>query len=47
MEEKNLILKKVSQITHGFVATDLQYLCTKVAMELIQIISNEKIIRLV
>lgn len=42
MEEKDLILKKVSQITHGFVATDLQNLCTKVAMELIQKISNEK-----
>ncbi|GBC24540.2 uncharacterized protein OCT59_009175 [Rhizophagus irregularis] len=42
-EEKDLILKKISQITHGFVATDLQNLCTKVAMELIQKISNEKV----
>ncbi|GBB91358.1 hypothetical protein RclHR1_01860012 [Rhizophagus clarus] len=43
IEEKDLILKKVSQITHGFVATDLQNLCTKVAMEFIQKISNEKV----
>lgn len=43
MKEKDLILKEVSQMTHGFVATDLQYLCTQVAMNLIQEISNKTI----
>jgi hypothetical protein len=41
MKEKDLILKKVSQMTHGFVATDLQYLCMQVAMDLIQEISDK------
>ncbi|RIA86198.1 P-loop containing nucleoside triphosphate hydrolase protein [Glomus cerebriforme] len=43
IEEKDLILEKVSRMTHGFVATDLQHLCSNVAMELIQKISSETI----
>ncbi|CAG8525498.1 14111_t:CDS:10, partial [Cetraspora pellucida] len=35
-EQKDLILQKVSRMTHGFVATDLQYLCTQVAMQLVR-----------
>ncbi|CAG8684964.1 17300_t:CDS:2, partial [Dentiscutata heterogama] len=35
-EQKDLILQKVSRMTHGFVATDLQYLCTQVAMQLVK-----------
>ncbi|RIB16055.1 P-loop containing nucleoside triphosphate hydrolase protein [Gigaspora rosea] len=35
-EQKDLILQKVSRMTHGFVATDLQYLCTQVAIQLVR-----------
>ncbi|CAG8744399.1 14687_t:CDS:10, partial [Dentiscutata erythropus] len=36
VEQKDSILQKVSRMTHGFVATDLQYLCTQVAMQLVR-----------
>ncbi|CAI2182723.1 19265_t:CDS:10 [Funneliformis geosporum] len=35
VEERDLILERVSRSTHGFVAADLQCLCTHVAMELL------------
>ncbi|CAG8674691.1 9060_t:CDS:10 [Funneliformis mosseae] len=35
VEEKDFILERVSRSTHGFVAADLQCLCTHVAMELL------------
>ncbi|RHZ89456.1 hypothetical protein Glove_14g25 [Diversispora epigaea] len=34
-EERDYILEKISKMTHGFVSTDLQYLCTQSIMQLI------------
>ena len=35
MEHRESTLSHVSRITHGFVATDLGYLCSQVVMQLV------------
>ncbi|CAG8466792.1 6314_t:CDS:10 [Acaulospora morrowiae] len=44
--QRDLILDEISKITHGFVATDLQHLCNKVAIQLIREVGTSQVVTL-